>query len=202
MTSVGTGLEKTLPLKWSDCCITKTKAAADEINPAEKAGQLTLSKQFKMTTLPPLQIKTALRIAKPVTEVYEAIVDPGQMCNYFVQKSSGRMTAGQTVHWTFPEMDASFPVRVLHAEPGSRIAFIWSDLDGSETTVNITLTATADGFSFVEIVEGEKAASEEGIRWLKSNTEGWANFLACLKAWMEHGINLRKGAFDPSQMPA
>lgn len=27
------------------------------------------------------------------------------------------------------------------------------------------------------------------------NTEGWANFLACLKAWMEYGINFRKGAF-------
>jgi len=37
---------------------------------------------------------------------------------------------------------------------------------------------------------------EAGIKWLKSNTEGWANFLACLKAFLEYGINLRKGAFD------
>ncbi len=28
------------------------------------------------------------------------------------------------------------------------------------------------------------------------NTEGGANFLACLKAYLEHGIILRKGAFD------
>lgn len=28
------------------------------------------------------------------------------------------------------------------------------------------------------------------------NTEGWANFLACLKAYLDYGINLRKGAFD------
>lgn len=26
--------------------------------------------------------------------------------------------------------------------------------------------------------------------------EGWANFLACLKASLDHGVNLRKGAFD------
>jgi hypothetical protein len=26
--------------------------------------------------------------------------------------------------------------------------------------------------------------------------EAKANFLACLKAWLEYGINLRKGAFD------
>ena len=29
-----------------------------------------------------------------------------------------------------------------------------------------------------------------------ANTEGWANFLASLKAWMEYGVNLRRGAFD------
>ena len=38
--------------------------------------------------------------------------------------------------------------------------------------------------------------NEAGIKWLKGNTEGWANFLACLKAWLEYGIHLRKGAFD------
>jgi hypothetical protein len=37
---------------------------------------------------------------------------------------------------------------------------------------------------------------QAGINWLKGNTEGWANFLACLKAYLEYGINLRKGGFD------
>ena len=36
----------------------------------------------------------------------------------------------------------------------------------------------------------------EGIEWLGRNTEGWANFLACIKAYLEYGINLREGAFD------
>jgi len=35
-----------------------------------------------------------------------------------------------------------------------------------------------------------------GIQWFGGNTEGWANFLACLKAYLEFGINLRKGGFD------
>jgi len=54
----------------------------------------------------------------------------------------------------------------------------------------------------VTVTEKSRDNNEAGIRWLKSNTEGWANFLACLKAYLEYGINLRKGAFDPSQMPA
>ncbi len=39
-------------------------------------------------------------------------------------------------------------------------------------------------------------ANEMGLQWFGGNTEGWANFLACLKAYLEFGINLRKGGFD------
>ena len=111
------------------------------------------------------------------------------------------MEAGKTVDWIFPEMEASFPVQVKTIEPDSRIQFNWNDFDGTETTVTITLKPASETGTLVEITEGERPASAEGIRWLKSNTEGWANFLACLKAYLEYGINLRKGAFDPSQMP-
>ncbi|RRN77607.1 ATPase, partial [Pseudoxanthomonas sp. SGD-10] len=48
----------------------------------------------------------------------------------------------------------------------------------------------------VTVTEKEMPNNPEGINWLKGNTEGWANFLACLKAFTEYGINLRKGAFD------
>jgi uncharacterized protein YndB with AHSA1/START domain len=154
-----------------------------------------------MTSLPPLQIKTALRVAKPAADVFEAIVDPEKMCHYFISKSSGRMKEGVTVEWEFPEMQMTFPVRVIKVEPLQIVQFSWNDLDGTETTVSIHLKPVNETITFVEITEGEREADAEGIRWLKGNTEGWANFLACLKAYLEFGINLRKGAFDPSQMP-
>ncbi|HEV7331635.1 MAG TPA: SRPBCC domain-containing protein [Flavisolibacter sp.] len=153
------------------------------------------------SSLSPLQIKTALRVAKPAPVVFEAIVDPAQMANYFIANGSGRMEEGKTVQWSFPEMEGSFPVQVKKVVPGQEVVFTWNDTDGSETTVNITLLTISETVTFVIITEGEKAATDDGIRWLKSNTEGWANFLACLKAYLEYGINLRKGAFDPSQMP-
>lgn len=34
------------------------------------------------------------------------------------------------------------------------------------------------------------------IKWLSGNSFGWSNFLACLKAYLEYNINLRKGAFE------
>lgn len=149
----------------------------------------------------PLQIKTGLRVAKPAGEVFEAIVDPEKMSNYFISKSSGRMEAGAVLQWSFPEMAMSFPIRVIAAEPGRQVSFAWSTEDGSETIVDMQLKAVDENTTFVVVTEGEKTLSEASLRWLKSNTEGWANFLACLKAFLEYGINLRKGAFDPSQMP-
>jgi len=38
-----------------------------------------------------LEIKTAIQILKPVNEVFEAIVDPNKMSNYFISRSSGRL---------------------------------------------------------------------------------------------------------------
>ncbi len=154
-----------------------------------------------MQTLSPLQIKTALRVARPANEVFEAIVDPVLMANYFIASGSHRMEEGKTVQWSFPEMEGSFPVQVKKLVTDSEVVFTWNDTDGSETTVTITLQPVENSVTFVTVTEGEKEATENGIRWLKSNTEGWANFLACLKAFLEYGINLRKGAFDPSQMP-
>ncbi len=48
----------------------------------------------------------------------------------------------------------------------------------------------------VKVEEGEMDDTEKGINTLIQQTEGWANFLACLKAYLDYGINLRKGAFD------
>jgi len=153
------------------------------------------------SSLSPLQIKTALHVAQNASVVFEAIVDPAQMANYFIAYGSNRMEEGKTVQWSFPEMEGSFPVQVIKVEPDQKVVFTWNDTDGSETTVTITLQPVSETVTFVTVTEGEKAATDDGIRWLKNNTEGWANFLACLKAFLEYGINLRKGAFDPSQMP-
>ena len=154
-----------------------------------------------MNPLSPLHIKTALRVAKPAPVVFEAIVDPAKMANYFIASGSNRMEEGKTVQWSFPEMEGSFPVQIKKVVPGQEVVFTWNDIDGSETTVTITLQPVSETITFITVTEGEKTATDDGIRWLKSNTEGWANFLACLKAYLEYGINLRKGAFDPSQMP-
>lgn len=142
-----------------------------------------------------LEIKTAIQILKPVSEVFEAIVDPKEMSNYFISKSTGRMEEGRQLKWRFPEFDMEFPIRVGKIEKDKYISYYW-DLDGIELLVEITLTSRDSTATIVSITEKSRKNDKAGIRWLKGNTEGWANFLACLKAYLEYGINLRKGAFD------
>ena len=152
-------------------------------------------------TLQKLEIKASLKIQKPAHEVFEAIVDPSKMSNYFISKSTGRMEEGRTLTWQFPEFDMKFPVKIGRIEKDKYISYSWNDMeDGRETTVEIDLKQMNDG-TLVTITEKERDNDEKGIAWLKGNTQGWANFLACLKGWLEYGINLRKGAFDASQLP-
>jgi len=72
-----------------------------------------------------LEIKTALQIQKPLTEVFEAIVNPDQMCQYFISKSSGRMEEGKELIWSFPEFDLEFPVRIGKIEQDQSISYYW-----------------------------------------------------------------------------
>lgn len=142
-----------------------------------------------------LEIETALQILKPKAEVFEAIVDPGKMSNYFISESTGRMEAGKEVEWKFPEFDARFPVKVLEVKPDDYIAYEWEGAKGNMLKVKINLEDLS-GNTLVKIKEGTMENDEEGIKWYGMNSGGWANFLASLKAYLEYGINLRKGAFD------
>ena len=75
------------------------------------------------------------------------------------------------------------------------VSYTW-ETDGEDLLVEMTLAPVGDDATLVTVTEKGMENDEAGIRWLKSNTGGWANFLACLKAYLEYGINLRKGAFD------
>jgi uncharacterized protein YndB with AHSA1/START domain len=142
-----------------------------------------------------LEIKAAIQVLKPVQEVFEAIVDPAKMSNYFIAQSSGRMEEGKELTWRFPEFDQDVPVRIGKIEKNKYISYYWQDEEGKDLLVEMTLQPIENG-TVVTVTEKSMPNNESGISWLKGNTEGWANFLACLKAYAEYGINLRKGAFD------
>lgn len=142
-----------------------------------------------------LEIKTVIQIQKPAEEIFEAVVNPERMSNFFISHSTGRMEENKEIFWKFPEFDEQFPIRVGKIKENKYVSFYW-DIDGKELFVEINFAGFSDNSTLVTVTEKGMLNDEAGIKWLKGNTEGWANFLACLKAYTEYGINLRKGAFD------
>lgn len=141
-----------------------------------------------------LEITASIQIQKPINEVFEGIVDPAKMSNYFISKSTGRMEEGKDLIWHFPDYEGEAAVRVGKIEKDKYISFYWGDKN-DELFVEMNLSTYKDS-TVVTITEKSHNNDETGIAWLKGNTEGWANFLACCKCYLEYGINLRKGAFD------
>jgi uncharacterized protein YndB with AHSA1/START domain len=142
-----------------------------------------------------LEIKVALQISKPIDVVFEAIVNPEKMTNYFISKSSGFMEEGKVLIWNFPEFNMDYPVRIGKIEKNKYVSYYW-EVDKEELFVEILLESQKNGSTLVTVSEKEMPNNEAGLKWLSGNSFGWSNFLACLKAYLEYNINLRKGAFD------
>jgi uncharacterized protein YndB with AHSA1/START domain len=143
-----------------------------------------------------LEIKAALQISKPIKDIYEAIIDPERMSNYFISESSGKMEEGKTVTWKFPEFDMRFPVKVTNLKKPELVEFEWEGDPGKTLKVEIKLEPRDGDSTLVHITEGKMENNKDGIQWYGRNSGGWANFLACMKAYLEYGINLRKGGYD------
>jgi len=140
-----------------------------------------------------LIIKTVLQVQIPIETVFTAIVNPKEMTQYFISKSSGVMEEGAEIIWEWPEFPGQKSiVNAIKIEKNRFISFVWDH----STTVEITLEEQTDQSVIVRITESEKELNEENLKWYAGNTEGWANFLACLKAYLEYGINLRTGSFE------
>jgi len=139
-----------------------------------------------------LTSRASIQIQKPIAYVYEGIVNPDFMTKYFISESNGHLETGVDLLWSFPEFDGKYPITKVKVEERKSISFVWD----SETVVHIVLRSQPNNSTVVEVTEGSKVNNVQNLEWLISNTGGWANFLACMKAYLEHGIQLRKGAYD------
>lgn len=136
--------------------------------------------------------KATIQIQKPIEEVFEGIVNPEKMTNYFISESNGRLETGKELIWKFPEFPIEVHLKDITIEINHSISFVWD----KETVVKIILEEQPDNSTVIKVTEDGKSYNETNLRWVIGNTEGWANFLACMKAYLEYGIQLRKGAFD------
>ena len=147
-----------------------------------------------------LSFSVSAHVSRPVAEVYEAVADPGLLSRYFTTGGAkGRLETGATVSWDFHDFPGAFPVEVVAAEPGERIVLRWEANEdgpaGYKTLVTITFEPVGEERTKVTIAEEGWRETEAGLRASYGNCMGWSQMLCALKAWLEHGINLREGMY-------
>jgi len=144
-----------------------------------------------------LHFKVSGRIAKPVHDVFEAVVDPDQLSEFFTTGGAkGRLESGATVTWDFADFPGAFPVEVVEVVPDQRIALRWGAADGDyRTTVTMDFEQLADGRTLVTIAEDGWHDTDAAQQASYGNCEGWTGMLIALKVWLEHGIHLREGFY-------
>jgi uncharacterized protein YndB with AHSA1/START domain len=131
---------------------------------------------------------TEMLIRRPVSEVFEAFVDPAVTSRFWFTRSSGRLEAGRKVSWEWEMYGVGTELTVAALEKDSRIVIEWDD---PPTRVEWTFTARPDGTTFVRVANtGFVGTGDEMVRQAIDSTGGFTLVLAGAKALLEHGIEL------------
>ncbi len=145
--------------------------------------------------------EVAARVSRPVGEVFEAVVNPESLSQYFTTGGAkGRLETGATVTWDFADFPGAFPVEVVEVRENEQIVLRWDGVDDPDappfrTTVTMGFEDLEDGRTLVTIAEEGWPDTPASTQASYGNCEGWTNALCCMKAWLEHGINLRDGYY-------
>ncbi|WP_341197369.1 SRPBCC family protein [Hyphomonas chukchiensis] len=148
-----------------------------------------------------LKFEVSGRISRPVSDVFEAVVNPDKLSGYFTTGGAkGRLETGATVTWDFHDFPGAFPVHVVEVEKDKRIILKWGANDPEapapyETTVTMRFEPTDDGRTIVTIAEEGWRETPAGLKSSYGNCMGWSQMICAMKAYVEHGLNLREGMY-------
>ncbi|MEQ9506847.1 MAG: SRPBCC family protein [Hyphomonas sp.] len=146
-----------------------------------------------------LKFEVSGRIARPVEEVFEAVADPDKLSGYFTTGGAkGRLETGATVTWDFADFPGAFPVHVVEVEKNRRIILRWDSDDRGDkyqTTVTMRFEDLGDGRTLVSIAEEGWRETPGGLKASYGNCMGWSQMICAMKAYVEHGLNLREGMY-------
>ncbi|ATB29469.1 SRPBCC domain-containing protein [Melittangium boletus] len=144
-----------------------------------------------------LKFKVQVKIQKPVAEVFDGVYNPKKLTGYFTSEASGPLVEGTTVQWAFSEPAVPpFPVQVRQVVTNELIVLTWGGgEDEADTRVEMRFTPVDAHSTLVSISESGWKETPKGLELSYGNCGGWMHMVCCLKAYLEYGINLRKGCF-------
>lgn len=131
------------------------------------------------------------RVARPVEEVFEAVVDPARLTSYFTKTASGALAPGAHVTWTW-EGGQSESLDVDEFELHRRIVFRWRAYRVPEITrVEIAFEPDGNARTLVRVTESGWQPDQEGLDSAFEHCAGWQHMLLSLRARLVFGIDLR-----------
>ena len=133
-------------------------------------------------------VECQMMIRKPVSEVFQAFVDPGITTKFWFTKSSGKLEKGKTVTWEWEMYGVAVEIKVVEILPNEKITIEW---DNPVTTVDFEFSELSKETTYVVIKNyGFHQTGYDLIAAIKDNTGGFTTVLDGLKAYLEFGIEL------------
>ncbi|MHA6249341.1 SRPBCC family protein [Pontibacter sp. CAU 1760] len=131
-----------------------------------------------------------MMIRKPVSEVFEAITNPGVTTKFWFTHSTGKLAEGKEVEWTWEMYHVTVPVSVKTIVPNERIVIEWGN-KAQQSTVEFAFKALSEAKTYLTIKNYDfKSTGDDLLSAVIDSTGGFALFIAALKAYLEHNIQL------------
>lgn len=138
------------------------------------------------------------KILRPVADVFEAIVSADKLCNYFTSDTSGDLAEGQVIGWRWRHYEFTLPVKVEKIVENKLIELTLDSAEWKKTIsdsypvrVIFEFEELEDGHTMLKISEMGWKTDTDGLKGSHDNCSGWTHMVMCLKAWIEHGVDLR-----------
>jgi uncharacterized protein YndB with AHSA1/START domain len=135
--------------------------------------------------------ETGMLIRRPVSEVFEAFVNPEITTKFWFTDSTGQLEKGKEVEWTWKMYDFTGFVLVKELIVDRSIEIEWGPKGAPRSRAAWTFEPLDEHATFVSIVMDGFAGDEEAVfNNLIGSVGGFCWVLAGLKAWLEHEIRL------------
>ena len=138
------------------------------------------------------------KILCPVADVFAAVTQSKNLCHYFTSETTGDLVEGDRVGWNWDHYEFTLPVLVDTVVENERIELTIDSGEWKKTTsgnypvkVIFEFEALEDGSTLLSISESGWRTDDEGLKASHDNCGGWTHMAMCLKAWLEHRIDLR-----------
>ncbi len=144
-------------------------------------------------------VECQMMIRKPISEVFQAFVDPTITTKFWFTKSSGKLEKNKSITWEWEMYGVSDEIKVIELIQNEKISIEW---DHPATIVDFEFSELSKETTYVIIKNyGFHQTGNDLIEAIKNNTGGFTTVLDGLKAYLEFGIelNLVKDKFPKTE---